>query len=85
MLKKKENQKIRKYQQLAFELRIRNPGWKIYVYPLVIGNMGRVNTICSIVEKFFTKNQGSWIMAEMQRVVVMESESIIHKSKVDFC
>ena len=50
----KENEKIRKYQQLAFELRIRNPGWKIYVYPLVIGNIGRVNTICSIVEKFFT-------------------------------
>ena len=36
----KYNEKLQKYQQLAFEIRERRPGFWVYILPVVIGCLG---------------------------------------------
>ena len=77
----KRNEKQTKYRQLAFELRESRVGYNIIVVPLVIGALGGgVKETIQQTERIFGK--GDWrkrIVREMQKTVLMDSESIICK------
>ena len=77
----KRNEKQTKYRQLAFELRERRVRYIIVVVPLVIGTLGKgVKETIQQIERIFGK--GDWrkrIVGEMQKTVLMDSESTIRK------
>ena len=79
----KRNEKATKYRQLAFELRERRPGYDITIVPVVIGaldggikdvlhDMGRV-----FGERLERERLAEITVAEMQKTVLMDSESIV--------
>ena len=77
----KSNEKQTEYRQLAFELRERRVGYNVVVVPLVIGALGgRVKEAIQQIERIFGKRDwGKRIVGEMQKTILMDSESIIHK------
>ena len=78
----KRVEKLNKYRQLAFEMRERRPGYKITVVPLIIGALGGgVKETSKYVEMVFGKEveKSSKVLGEMQKTVLMDSESIIRK------
>ena len=79
-VEKKRRSKLRKYQQLAYEIRMRRPGFKIYIIPLIIGCCGRGadNTLLQL-KKFFSERMSIGVLREMLKTVVSHSESIIRK------
>ena len=75
----KRTEKLTKYRQLAFETRQRRPGYDITVIPVIIdalrGGMKRFRTE---LKKMFQKDEHiNKIAGEMQRTVLMDSESIV--------
>ena len=79
----KRDEKIRKYQQLCFELRERR-GYMVKVIPLVIGclggGMGELKTSIKRILDSITENELNKVTREMQKTVLWESESIIRKT-----
>ena len=77
-VEKKRRSKLRKYQQLAYEIRMRRTGFKIYIVPLIIGCCGRgaEDTLLQL-EKFFSERVSMGILREMLKTVVLHGESII--------
>ena len=79
----KREEKIRKYQQLCFELRERR-GYMVKVIPLVIGclggGMGELKTSIKRIFDGITENELNKVAREMQKTVLWESESIIRKT-----
>ena len=76
----KTNEKRQKYQQLAFEIRERRPGYRVEVIPVVIGCMGGgTGMMRGQVEKILMSSDTDKICREMLRTTVMESESILRK------
>jgi hypothetical protein len=77
----KREEKIRKYQQLCYELRERRDGYKVKVIPAVIGCLGggmkRLKD--DIRELFNNEKDLHWISREMQKTVLWESETIMRK------
>ena len=77
----KRNEKQMKCRQLAFEVREKRVGYNIVVVPLVIGALGGgVKETIQQIERIFGK--GDWqkrIVEEMQKTILMNSESIIRK------
>ena len=57
------------YRQLAFELREQRPGFKVRVVPLVISALG--GGIKETIKEL--------VVAEMQKTILMDSETIIRK------
>ena len=80
-LLEKINEKQTKYRQLAFDLRERRVGYNIVVVPLVIGTLGGgVKETIQQIERVFVKGDwGKRIVGEMQKTILMDSESIICK------
>lgn len=76
-------EKLRKYQQLAFETREKGPRFRVNVVPLVIGSFGGESSWITVqVLKLIAG--GGWnakkrTAREMQKVVVMKSEIIMRK------
>ena len=77
---KKRRSKLTKYQQLAYETRIKRKGYNVYVVPLIIGCCGSgADTVLKELTKFFTDNISYGVLKEMLKTVVMHSESILRK------
>ena len=79
----KREEKIRKYQQLCFELRERREGYTITVIPTVIGCLGGgMKELKEELRKIIDYEHDKEINAiarEMQQTVLWESESLIRK------
>ena len=81
----KRNEKMTKYRQLAFELRERRPGFDIAIIPIVIGALGRgMKEVLGDVERIFSERLererfAERAVAEMQKTVLMDSESMVRK------
>ena len=76
----KNKEKRQKYQQLAFEVRERRPGYRVEVIPIVIGCMGGgVGVMREQVRKILINSDTDKVCREMLRTAVMESESILRK------
>ena len=81
----KRNEKVTKYRQLAFELRERRPGYDIAIIPVVIGALGgSMEEVLRDVERVFSKRLerkrlAEKAVAEMQKTVLMDSESMVRK------
>ena len=77
----KQDEKQTKYRQLAFELRERRAEYKIYVIPAVIGALsGVIKEAIHEVKKIFKEDDlCEKSVREMQRTILMDGETIIHK------
>ena len=77
----KSREKITKYQQLAYETREKRKNYEVNVIPLIIGSLGGgVNAIQRNIENVLTEKTAELKMVkEMQKTVLMESESIVRK------
>ena len=77
----KRTENMTKYRQLAFETRERRPSYDVYVLPVVIGALGGgIKTLRKDLKKVFHNNELlDEVIAMMQRTVLMDSESIIHR------
>ena len=79
----KQDEKIRKYQQLCFELRERR-GYMVKVIPLVIGCLGGgMSELKTSIKRIFDSiadNELNNVAREMQKTVPWQSESIIRKT-----
>ena len=79
-VEKKKRSKLTKYQQLAYEIRMRRPGFKVYIIPLIIGGCGRgAESTLLELKKYFPATISNAILKEMVKTVVIHSESIIRK------
>ena len=78
---KKREEKMRKYQQLCYEIRERRDGYKVKIIPVVIGCLGRgMKKMKDDVKELFRNEKDlQWICREMQKTVLWESETIMRK------
>ena len=77
----KVKEKLDKYQQLAFETRENRVGYKVEVIPLVVGCLGGgIRKLWKNVQKVIeTETEAERIVKEMQKTVLMDSESTMRK------
>ena len=79
----KREEKIKKYEQLCFELRERREGYTVKVIPIVIGCLGGgMKELKTDMQKMFEYENEKGLyttMREMQKTVLWESESMIGK------
>ena len=77
----KREEKIKKYEQLCFELRERREGYTVKVIPIVIGCLGgdmkEFKTDMQKIFEYKNKKELYTTMREMQKTVLWESESMI--------
>ena len=80
-LEAKRAEKLTKYQQLAFEMRERSPGYMVTVIPVVTGALGGgIKKTISELSRLITKQDVVLrTVSEMQKIILMDSESIIRK------
>ena len=80
-IEKKKLKKRTNCRQLAFEIRERRPGLKVKVVPLVISAYGGgIKETLKELENMFEKDDlCERILAEMQKSILMDSETIIRK------
>ena len=77
----KRKEKLTKYRQLAFETRERRPGYVTEVVPVIIGALGGGMKMLKTELKtvFYDQELVDKIEGEMQRTLLMYSESIIQR------
>ena len=79
----KREEKMRKYQQLCFELRERRKGYTVIVIPMIIGCLGgEIKELKANVKRIFDYHNDKeleLIAREMQKTVLWESESLMRK------
>ena len=76
----KRIEKLRKYLQLAFELRERREQYRVTVVPLVIGCLGGgIKQLTKDIKVLFKPEDVNSILSEMQKVVLWESETTLRK------
>ena len=77
----KRMEKLTKYRQLAFEMKERHPGYVIKVVPVMIGALGGGMKMLKTELKMVFNDQKlvDKIAGEMQRMVLMNSKSIIRR------
>ena len=77
----KRREKLQKYQQLAFEIRERRVGFIAEIVPLVTECLvrGMVKLEEQIKKLIKGKSRQQWVAREMQKIVLMESETILRK------
>ena len=76
----KRIEKLRKFQQLAFELRERREQYRVTVVPLVIGCLGGgIKQLTKDIKVLFKPEDVNSIYSEMLKVVLWESETILSK------
>ena len=80
-IEKKRLEKRTNYRQLAFEIRERRTGFKVKVTPLVISAFGGgLKKRLKELENMFEKDDlYKRIVAEMQEIILMDSETITWK------
>lgn len=80
-IEKKKQEKRFSYRQFAFEIRERKPGFKAKVVPLVVSAFGGgIKAILKELENLFEKDDlGERAVAEMQKTILIDSETIIQK------
>ena len=80
-IEKKRLEKRTNYRQLAFEIRERRTGFKVKVTPLVISVFGGgLKKRLKELENMFEKDDlYKRIVAEMQEIILMDSETITWK------
>jgi hypothetical protein len=80
-IQEKLREKLQKYQQLAFEIRERRPGYKVEVLPVVVGCMGGGALRLKEQVKRIVSNEKvvESVWREMVKTLLSESESIIRK------
>ena len=80
-IKTKRIEKMTKYRQLAFETREQWPSYDVYVLPVVTGALGgSIKTLRNDLKKVFHNNELlDKVVATMQKMVLMDSESIIRR------
>ena len=78
----KHREKLNKYQQLAFEIREKRPGYRVEIVPIVIGCLGGgMKQVESQVKKITKEDKGvRWTCNEMLKTVLFESESMLRKT-----
>ena len=81
----KRNEKVTKYRQFAFELGEMRPGYNITIVPVVIAAIGGgIKEVLCDVERVFSENSeperlAEITVAEMQKTILMDSESMVRK------
>ena len=76
----KRIEKLRKYQQFAFELRERREQYRVTVVPLVIGCLGGgIKQLTKDIKVLFKPENVNSILSKMRKVVLWESETILRK------
>ena len=77
----KRTEKLTKYRQLAFETRERRPGYDITVILVIIGTLGgEMKRLRAEHKEVFQKDKHiDKIAGEMQRTVLIDSESIVRR------
>ena len=74
--------KRKNYQELAYDLRRQQPGWKVFVMPVAIGVCGALGGVAEEVEKLLGDERlAKMCVLEMQKVTVLASQQIIHRIK----
>ena len=74
-----------KYRKIAFELRKKRPGYDIAIIPVVIGALGGgMKEVLPDVERVLSKRLELKLLAEravaeMQKTISMDSESMVRK------
>ena len=83
-IEEKRLEKLTKYTQLANELRERRLGYKITVIPLITGALGGgMKSAMVKLSNVLNKNElAKQVAGEMQKTILMNSESTIRKSLV---
>ena len=81
IIEKERLEKRTNFRQLAFEIRERRTGFKVEVVPLVISIFGEdLKEMLKELENMFEKDDlCERIGAEMQKTILMDSETIIRK------
>lgn len=77
----KHQEKLQKYQQLAFETREKRREYKVQIVPVVIGSLGggMVKARRQIGKVIRNEKEVEWIGNQMQKTVLIESESTLRK------
>ena len=77
----KVKEKLDKYQKLAFETRENRVGYRVEVVPLILGCLGGgIGQLWKNVKKVIEiETETERIVKEMQKTVLMDSESIMRK------
>ena len=70
---------MRKYQQLCYEIRERQDGYKVKIIPVVGCLGGGMKKIKDDVKELKNEKDLQWICREMQKTVLWESETIMRK------
>ena len=80
-IEKKIQEKLTKYQQLAFEIREKKPNYMVKIVPLILGCCGGgVNQLKMNIKKLINDEKLiDKITCEMIKVVLMDSESMARK------
>ena len=75
----KYQEKLNKYQQLAFETREKRPGFHLELILLVIGRLGGgINKLQQLIDKLIrNENEPECVVRNMQKTVLMESEILL--------
>ena len=78
---KKRREKLQKYEQLAFEIHERRLSFMVEIVPLVIGCLGGgMQKLEGQIKKLIKgKSRQQWVVREMKKTVLMESETILRK------
>ena len=81
-IEEKRREKLQKYQQLAFEVRERRPGYQVEIIPIVIGCLGGgMREAEKQVRKLINDEQRSInVSKQMQKTVLFESETTLRKT-----
>ena len=85
IIEKKRLENITNYRQIAYEIRERRPGFKVEVVLLVISAFdGGIRELLKELENMFEKDDlCKKIEAEMQKTILIESQTIIQKVPKD--
>ena len=76
----KRIEKLRKHQQLAFEMRERREQCRVTVVPLVIACLGSgIKQLTKDIKVLLKPEDANSILSEIQKVVLWESETILRK------
>ena len=79
-IEEKRKEKLEKYQQLAFEIRERRPGFRVEIVPVIIGCLGGGMTdLEKQVGKLIDEEKVEEICRTMQTTVLLESETLMRK------
>jgi len=72
--------KLDKYRQVAFEMRERRRGFKVWIVPLVIGAFGGgCERVFKELKDLLPAQKAVAVMGEMNKVVLWESESMLRR------